>query len=146
MVFIVAYIVGFWALALVHRRRWPAFTALLVSIPLTMLCAHVFVVVTPLVGPPDGPSPDWMYVVGAAVEGLILLVGLTLAVQPRRRVERPCKRCQYELEGLTRGRCPECGREFDARTAPGSRVELSPSLISDRPARRAANPGAPRAT
>ncbi len=147
MIFIVAYVVGFWAIALVHRRRWPAFMALLVSIPMTMLLAHVFVMLTPMVGPATDTPPGWMYVVAAAIEGLILLVGVTVAVQPRRRVERPCGWCRYDLDGLTRGRCPECGRVFDEASAGrAARVELSPSLITrprgpasarpaDRPAR-----------
>jgi uncharacterized C2H2 Zn-finger protein len=141
VVFIVAYVVGFWAIALVHRRRWPAFMALLVSIPLTMLLAHVFVMLTPMVGPATDPSPEWMYVVGAAIEGLILLVGVTVAVQPRRRVERPCGRCRYDLDGLTQGRCPECGRVFDKASAERTaHVDLSPSLITGSPRPASARP------
>jgi predicted RNA-binding Zn-ribbon protein involved in translation (DUF1610 family) len=55
--------------------------------------------------------------------GIVSLVMIFFLVEKVVLVERrafTCKLCGYDLEGLTKHRCPECGTEFD----PAERAEI----------------------
>jgi hypothetical protein len=109
VVFLLLYAIAIWAVAVVWRRRWQSFAAVLGSLAPVAIATHYTVVYT--AGMQNGPH-TWLYAVGAAYAGLIFGVGLLIAVQPRKRyAEEPCPVCEYEVKGLT-GVCPECGHDL----------------------------------
>lgn len=112
MVFLLLYAIAIWAVAVVYRRRWQSFAAVLGSIPPVALATHLTVIYT--AGMQNGPH-TWLYAIGAAYAGLIFGVGLLIAVQPRKRyAEEPCPVCEYEVKGVVGGTCPECGHDLAA--------------------------------
>ena len=62
--------------------------------------------------PPPGRTSFWfpLYAVFAAVAVPTLLVWRLLPKFPRGH----CRRCGYNLTGLTEARCPECGAGFES--------------------------------
>lgn len=108
MVFLLAYAVAIWAVAVVYRRRWQAYAAILLGLPPVALITHWAVLYTH--STQTGPQ-NWLYAIGAAYAGLIAGVGLLIAVQPRRApAMEPCRVCGYEVRGIE-GVCPECGHD-----------------------------------
>ncbi|MFG0274012.1 MAG: hypothetical protein ACF8QF_03035 [Phycisphaerales bacterium] len=124
MVFLLMYAVAIWAVAVVYRRRWLSFVVVIAALLPVALATHLTVrytakraeqaaiTGTTAVGGASLRGETWLYPVGAAYGGLILGVGLLIAVQPRTvAVEEPCPVCDYELKGVTAGTCPECGHD-----------------------------------
>ncbi len=106
MVFLLAYAVAIWAITLVYRRRWPAFAAIPLSVAPVAVGAKLCVV---YLIERDGPAVP-VYVLAGGYGALIVLVGLLIAVQPRRiPAVHPCPACGYDLLGNVSGVCSECG-------------------------------------
>ena len=47
------------------------------------------------------------------IVGLVPVVALGFILAPRAKSLGQCRKCQYDLRGLTEPRCPECGTSFD---------------------------------
>jgi hypothetical protein len=118
MVFLLAYAMVVWAIAIMWRRRWQAFAATFLSIPPVVGITHLTVLYT--AGLEDGPH-TWIYPVGFAYAGLILGVGLLIAVQPRNVPETACPMCQYDAVGIDET-CPECGASLESPVTRSERL------------------------
>lgn len=118
MVFLLAYAMVVWAIAIMWRRRWPAFAATFLSIPPVVGITHLTVLYT--AGLEDGPH-TWIYPVGFAYAGLILGVGLLIAVQPRAVPETACPMCHYDAVGID-STCPECGTLLESAVSRSQRL------------------------
>lgn len=120
MVFLLCYAVAVWVIAAIHRRRWPAFAAIIGGLPPIILgalfCARFFVGVSRAGAETAAAAADAaegqrmiIYLVAGAMVALVTGVGLFIALQPRRAPDRPCGACGYDLAGNLSGVCPECG-------------------------------------
>ena len=62
-----------------------------------------------------------------ALAGVVLLI---IAAIPRKVGDAPhCRKCQYNLTGITSQRCPECGRNIDAKLVIRGRREKRTRLM-----------------
>ncbi len=108
MVFLLAYAVLIWFIAVRFRRSWPAFVAPVVSlIPIFIL---TWMSVEHWGREPGEPPATWIYIPAGAYAALIVFVSYFIACIPRTRNESTCDFCAYDLAGLPTERCPECGR------------------------------------
>jgi hypothetical protein len=115
MVLFPAYAMLVWALTWRWRRSWVGLGAVVAGVLGVGLLgiAHKF---TAVVFPAQLEGP--LFSLLLAVEALcVLVVGLFITTLPRERVDRPCRRCRYELIGLDdeNPTCPECGMAHAAR-------------------------------
>lgn len=62
--------------------------------------------------------PMWMLFCLFAAYPAIAYVRGPMRRWRRRRKHGLCAKCGYDLRGLTKPRCPECGMQFDASTEP----------------------------
>lgn len=115
MVLFPAYAVLIWVLTWRTRRTWLGFATVAAGV-LGVLILGLLHHYTELVFPisVSGPFFPLMLAVEAA---FVLVVGLFIAALPLRRIDRPCRRCRYELQGLDdpNPTCPECGMAHAAR-------------------------------
>jgi len=110
LVFLLVYAVAIWAVTLIYRRRWQAFAAIPISVIPIAFGAKLCVV---YLIERDGPAVP-VYVLAGGYSALIVMVGLLIAVQPRKRpAEKPCPACGYDLIGNLSGVCPECGLDMN---------------------------------
>lgn len=54
----------------------------------------------------------WLYIPIVAIGGASLLITIKRVRSDKREIEGRCKKCGYDLRGLSESRCPECGVEF----------------------------------
>ena len=115
MILFPVYAVLVWALAWRWRRSWLGYAAVLMGLLGVGLLGliHRF---TELVFPSmvQGPLFPLLLVTEAV---MVLVVGTFIVCLPRHRIDRPCRRCHYELSGLEdeNPTCPECGMAHAAR-------------------------------
>lgn len=114
MVFLLAYAMVLWAIAVIWRRRWQSFAALTLGIPPIAGLTHMAVILS---NQPDEPPHTWIYYFGAVYAALVLGVGLFIAVLPRKGPEEACPQCNYDVQGIAET-CPECGVTLDEDAPP----------------------------
>lgn len=113
LVFLLLYAVAIWAVAVVYRRRWPAFAAVFGGLPPVAMLAYFFAEYVVPKAPADPGAV--IYILAGGFMALILGVGLLIAVQPRARPAHPCRACGYDLAGVVIGQCPECGFDLASK-------------------------------
>ena len=115
MVLFPVYAVLVWALTWRWRRSWLGFATVFAGVLGVGLLGLLHLLST-FVFPEalQGPIFPLLLAVEAA---MVLVVGAFIAVLPRHRVDRPCRKCKYELSGLDDDNptCPECGMVHAAR-------------------------------
>jgi hypothetical protein len=110
-----AYAVIIWALTWRTRRSWLGFVTVAAGVLGVFILGllHRF---TEMVFPVSVSGPFFSLML-ATEAAFVLVVGLFIATLPRHRVDRPCRGCRYELQGLDDANptCPECGMAHAAR-------------------------------
>ena len=78
--------------------------------------------------------PIWLlWIVGTLIVTLVAGLFILTALFPRRTGQTPfCRKCRYNLTGLARKRCPECGEKLSSMNAViiGSRTVRRPRLFT----------------
>lgn len=110
MILFAIYALGVWTIAWRHRRRWPAFAAIFAGVPPILISARLDVW---LVRKLFGEDAWHLFTLGLIFAGIVVFIGMVLAVQPRRRPDHECAACGYDLRGLASPACPECGEGLD---------------------------------
>jgi hypothetical protein len=134
------YAVLVWALAWRWRRSWLGYVAVLMGllgVGLLGLLYRFSVMVYPAYL--EGPIFPLLLATEAVT---VLVVGTFIVCLPRHRVDRPCRRCRYELSGLEEENptCPECGIAHAARKVRPRRCRRCASVLY---AARGDNPPCP---
>lgn len=125
MILFAVYALGIWTIAWRHRRRWPAFAAIFAGVPPILISARLDVwLVEKLFGEDAWP----LFTLGLIFAGIVVFVGLVLAVQPRSRPTYACRSCGYDLRGLASPVCPECGVTPGGSVQPALDRSPSPAL------------------
>ncbi len=106
MIIFSIYALVIWWAAYHGRRTWRGFAAALGGGSFVLPAIDPLVYVAWLLA---GERPTWLFVFFYAYAGVLVLVGLMLAVLPRRDEVHPCDACGYELAGIDARVCPECG-------------------------------------
>lgn len=109
MIFFVLYALGIWTIAWRCRRRWQAFGALIASVPPVILSAHLDMWIVRTIFDEDA---GWILTLAILFAGVIVFIGLLLALQPRPKPAHACVVCEYDLRGIGARTCPECGAEL----------------------------------
>lgn len=108
----VLYAALVWFGVYTFRRRWPSLAILALSVPLAFLVVRGTQWLM-------GTQNTVIWLMAGLYEGLILLIGVLIAAQPRVRPARfPCRRCHYDLTGNESGICPECGARIEVAPPP----------------------------
>ena len=108
MIFVTIYAVGIWVVAWRWRRRWQGFAAIVAGTPPIFLSAQLDIW---LVNELFHEDVHWLLMMAFAFAGVIVFIGLLLAVQPRAHPAHACQECGYDLRGLASTLCPECGND-----------------------------------
>lgn len=106
MILFVLYSLGIWTVTWRYRRQWQAFAVLMAAGPPIFLSTYFDMW---LVQRLFGEDAGWLLSFAIVFAGVTILIGLLLALQPRRLPEYACPICGYDLRGLGDPRCPECG-------------------------------------
>lgn len=133
------YAMGVWTLAWRYRRRWQGFAAIVAGIPPVLLSVRLDVWLVRVLFDEDAA---FLYILGGAYAGLLVVIGLALFMQPRPTPGHACDGCGYDLRGLDHGVCPECGRgdERGASSPPAPHPAGSlPAALADARRARASN-------
>jgi hypothetical protein len=108
----VLYAAMVWFGVYAFRRQWLAWVILLASVPVAFLVVRGTQWLM-------GTQNTMIWLMAGLYQGLILLIGVVIAVQPRERPARfPCRRCHYDLTGNESGICPECGAHVEVAPPP----------------------------
>ncbi len=114
MVLLPLYALFVWFLCLRFRRRWIGFVCAIAGAASVLLVIPVAGRVLRFLGSNEEPRVFALLIYGEAL--IVLLVGLYVAMLPRRDRRNRCPYCDYDLSGHSAEQppvCPECGVPFD---------------------------------
>ena len=110
------YAFAVWAVCLRLRRRWWGAAALAGAVVIILTVARLDLAARRWLNMSTSPFTSLQLLMWGEVF-LVTVVGATILLMPRHRVETPCRRCGYDLLGLEHDNptCPECGLQGAAR-------------------------------
>lgn len=101
-----------WLLVVRYRRTWKAFAVLAIGAGMVLPLADPMIY---LVWWMLGERPTWLYPFFYIYSGVLVLIGVFLALLPMPEAAHPCRNCGYDLSGNLSGVCPECGRRTSVK-------------------------------
>lgn len=132
MILLAAYAMFIWYLAIRYRRHWIGYLCVTGGVLLLILISRPAVgenVLAALL--PSGLRSGYRQMMALLIpeSALIALVGYFIVSIPHRHGPTQCRRCGYDLKGLSpRGlSCPECGAEWKGK---GSGLEEPPIVLT----------------
>ena len=114
MVLLPLYALLVWFFCLRFRRRWIGFVCAIAGASSVLLVIPVAGRLLRLIGSDEEPRVLSLLIYGEAM--IVLVVGLYVAMLPRRDRSNRCPYCEYDLSGHSAEQpplCPECGVPFD---------------------------------
>lgn len=128
MILFVLYAFGIWSIAWRYRRRWPAFAALVAGVPPIILSAHLDMWIVRTIFDEDA---SWILTLAVLFAGVIVFIGLLLALQPQPKPSHVCVVCDYDMRGINSQTCPECGAERTAERPKRQRDRVHPPIAPE---------------
>lgn len=132
MILLAAYAMFIWYLAIRYRRHWIGYACVTGGALLLILISRPAVGENALAALlPSGFRSGYRQMMALLIPEsvLIALVGYFIVSIPHRHGPTQCRRCGYDLQGLSpRGlSCPECGAEWRGK---GSGLEEPPIVLT----------------